>query len=58
MNYYIVFQLLAIVLKLAEVIHWSWWLVFIPTYVAFAVWVLLVAFTFWVIKNAGRFAIL
>ena len=42
-----------IVLKVAEVIDWSWWLVFAPMYVyvaAFAVWV---AFTVFVGVLAG-----
>lgn len=42
-----------IVLKVAEVIDWSWWLVFAPMYVYVAAFAMWVAFTVFVGVMAG-----
>ena len=36
-----------IVLKLTEVINWSWWLVLSPTIIGFAVIIVFIALTIW-----------
>lgn len=47
------FTIIFIVLKVAEVIDWSWWLVFSPMYVYVVVFAMWVAFTLFVGVMAG-----
>lgn len=47
------FTIIFIVLKVAEVIDWSWWLVFAPMYVYVVVFAMWVAFTFFIGVLAG-----
>lgn len=37
-------QIVFIVLKLLEVINWSWWLVFIPTYIGAGLFIIAIIF--------------
>jgi hypothetical protein len=43
-----VLQIIFIVLKLLKVINWSWWLIFIPTYISVGMFILvmLIAYLF------------
>ena len=34
-------KIIFIVLKLLDLINWSWWAVFIPTFISIGLWVLL-----------------
>ena len=40
-NVLTVLQIIFIVLKLLDLINWSWWAVFIPTFISIGLWVLL-----------------
>lgn len=37
MNIFTVLQVIFIVLKVLDLIDWSWWLVFVPTYISIVV---------------------
>lgn len=47
---------LLIILKLAAVIDWSWWIVLLPFYFAFGVWLAIIAGTVFVAAVVAGFA--
>ena len=44
-------QLVFIVLKLCNVIKWSWWLVLLPTWICIGLWCLVIIFFIWLAKK-------
>lgn len=43
MNYFHILTLIFVVAKLTAVIHWSWWLVFLPSIISIVILILFAA---------------
>ena len=47
-------QVAFIIMKVAKIINWSWWLVFIPTYIGIGIWLVVFIFIILVTTLIGK----
>lgn len=51
MSFWSVLQLIFIVLKLCNVITWSWWVVFTPLWISLGIGLVIIIFFLWLRKK-------